>query len=105
MSSILDCNYRYSDVFFKLDFSFNVLYRVIAFQTQPKSVYTNYFIFLCYITLNLHLLNAFRLFLNFSVNHQVSLDIVAKNVLAGRNCARATSHVPNAASSFDAECH
>jgi hypothetical protein len=104
VSFILDCNYRYSDVFLLLNSSFNVLYRVIAFK-QTQTVYTNYLIFLCYITFNLHLLNAFRLFLNFSVNHQVSLDIVAKNVLAGRNCARATSHVPNAASSSDAECH
>ena len=44
MSSILDCNYRYCD-FFELDSSFNVFYRVIAFQTSPNQcILTIYFL-------------------------------------------------------------
>ena len=34
----IDCNYRYSN-FVELDSSFNVLYRVISFRTNPNSVY------------------------------------------------------------------
>ena len=63
----IDCNYRYCDLFDLISLINDRFIEFIAFQTQPKSVYTNYCVFFYVITPNYICSMRFVYFLFFDI--------------------------------------